>query len=96
MENPTPGLSTGADPAFLAAFLAGEIQRDYMGLVLDDEPSIQAKGKDSDDSGDSGKDCQTDQSPCCPSCGCHDSAKEPCHQPKTPPKKRAASWFTTP
>ena|ERR1017187_3642160 len=110
MTNPNAGLSTGADPGFLAGFLAGEIQRDYMGSILDVEDAAgldlkgQPKKKKDEESGLGA--CSCDATNCrdtCCSVGivtegpkCHTHHKG-CHSPKPPkgPTKRA-SWFSQP
>ena len=82
MSDQKAGLSTGADPVFEAAFLAGEIQRDYSGLVFDpaDTLALDLKGKDKD------KDDSTDETPCC----------KPTPKPQPTPPKKKASWVDAP
>ena len=90
MSDQKAGLSTGADPVFEAAFLAGEIQRDYSGLVLDpaDKLTFDLKGKDkdTDDTGDRG--CTSQDTPCCP--------QKPTPKPQPTPPKKKASWVDAP
>jgi hypothetical protein len=101
MTNPNTGLSTGADPGFLAGFLAGEIQRDYMGSILDVEDAVgldlkgQPKKKQHFTAlGACSCDATNCKATCCsvgvvtegPKCKTHHNGCHSPKPPKTPPK----------
>jgi hypothetical protein len=93
MSDQKAGLSTGADSGFEAAFLAGQIQSDYAGLVADPQDVLEfelkgALGSSPSDSDRSG--CTSTQTPCCP------KPKPTPPKPKPGPKKKAMSWFDVP
>jgi hypothetical protein len=91
MSDPKAGLSTGsADSGFETAFLAGAIQRDYLGLVGDpaDVLEFDFKGGGAEDTDARG--CSSDQTPCCPA-----PKPKPKPKPKPAPKKKA-SWSDAP
>ncbi len=83
MSDQKAGLSTGVHPVFEAAFLAGEIQRDYSGLVVDPADiltfDLKGKDKDTDDTADT---------PCC--------KPKPTPPPQPTPPKKKASWVDAP